>query len=65
MSKKVVFAALGIAGCTIVAKVSFFIGAIWNSVQMAKDEDYRDKVIESAGELSENWEKFKEKHSLK
>lgn len=59
MEKKILYAVIGVAGCTVIAKVSCFYGVMRQSLRMAKSENYHDRVMEAAKDVLIHWEKLK------
>lgn len=61
MSKKVLYAVIGVAGCAVVARVSSRYGAIKQALCMASSDEYHDQSINAAKRIISSWEQLKER----
>lgn len=59
MKKKILYAVIGVAGCTVIAKVSCFYGVMKQTLRMAKSEKYHNEVMGTAKDILIYWEKLK------
>ena len=61
MKKRILYAVIGVAGCTVIAKVSSRYGAIKQALCMASSDEYHDQSIDAAKRIISSWEQLKER----